>query len=291
MFRPVVAVLLLGWAGLAAAAERHVDPTFLHVYLPDAAEKPSDLTSAGSHYKPLFGAGAAGSSIVRGVARYGELTVDSGASSATVNYPAEEQVYFVLEGAGTVRYGKEEHAVRQNDFLYLPAGIPHALANSSGKPCRVMVMGFKIPAGTPLTPPSKFLVANLDEVKKEVVGGHPPSTLYQLMIGDVRSKRDRLAAGHVLTSLFVMEFAPGGTNFPHHHDREEEIYFILNGKGDMVVGGGMDGIEGRHPSKTGDAYFVRLNCTVGFYNSEDPSAPKAHILAVRSLYPFPRRAE
>ena len=101
-------------------------------------------------------------------------------------------------------------------------------------------------------------------------------------MGDVDSKRDRIAAGRVLTSLFLMEIAPNGTNFPHHHEREEEIYLVLDGHGDMVAGGGMDGVEGRHPAKAGDAYFFRLNCTVGYY-----SAPgvKSRILAVRSGIP------
>jgi mannose-6-phosphate isomerase-like protein (cupin superfamily) len=89
----------------------------------------------------------------------------------------------------------------------------------------------------------------------------------------------------VLTSLFIMNFAPGGTNFPHHHDREEEIYLVLDGAGEMVAGGGAAGVEGRHPAKAGDAYFFRLNCTVGFYNGSAPG----RILAVRSLYPFSRR--
>jgi hypothetical protein len=88
-----------------------------------------------------------------------------------------------------------------------------------------------------------------------------------------------------LTSLFVMEFDVGGTNFPHHHDREEEIYLVLDGHGDMVAGGGMDGVEGRHPAQVGEAYFFRLNCTVGFYNGCAAGEPKSRILAVRSLYP------
>jgi hypothetical protein len=50
----------------------------------------------------------------------------------------------------------------------------------------------------------------------------------------------------------------------------------------------MDGIEGRHPAKAGDAYFFRLNCTVGFYAGNKPGEEKAHILAVRSLFPFNR---
>jgi hypothetical protein len=101
-------------------------------------------------------------------------------------------------------------------------------------------------------------------------------------MGDAESKRDRLAAGRVLTSLFVMEIAPGGTNFPHHHEREEEIYLVLSGHGDVVAGGGMDGLEGRHPAKTGDAYFFRLNRTVGYYSAANV---KSRILAVRSWYP------
>jgi mannose-6-phosphate isomerase-like protein (cupin superfamily) len=84
-----------------------------------------------------------------------------------------------------------------------------------------------------------------------------------------------------------MNFAPDGTNFPHHHQNAEEIYLVLEGEGTMVAGGGMDGIEGRHPAKAGDAYYFRPNCTVGFYNQKKPDA-RAHILAVRSRIPLPR---
>ncbi|HYK87878.1 MAG TPA: cupin domain-containing protein [Acidobacteriota bacterium] len=105
-------------------------------------------------------------------------------------------------------------------------------------------------------------------------------------MGDIHSTRDKLAAARVLTSLFIMEFAPGGTNLPHHHEREEEIYLVLNGHGEMVAGSGTDGIEGRFPAKAGDAYFFRLNCTVGFDASNTPGEEKTHILAVRSLFPF-----
>jgi len=93
-----------------------------------------------------------------------------------------------------------------------------------------------------------------------------------------------------VTSLFWMDFAPGGTNFPHHHEVAEEIYLVIDGQGEMVAGGGMDGIEGRHPAKVGDAYYFRPNCTVGFYNQNQPGA-KAHILAVRSRIPLPKEED
>jgi mannose-6-phosphate isomerase-like protein (cupin superfamily) len=183
----------------------------------------------------------------------------------------------------------EQYPVRKHDFFYLAPGVRHGLANPSERPCRVIVMGFRIPASVTATRFTKLPVANLDEIAKQTVAGHPPSTLYQLMMGEVTSKRDRLACAHVLTSLYVMEFAPGGTNTPHHHDQEEEIYLLLDGHGIMVAGGGLDGIEGRHPAKAGDAYFFRLNCTVGFYSGNQAGEVNARILALRSWYPFPRR--
>jgi mannose-6-phosphate isomerase-like protein (cupin superfamily) len=270
---------------LAHAADRTVDPTFLHRYVPDAREASTEITGAGSHYRALFGAGEAPSPVVRGVARFGELTVDPGASTPQVKYPAEEQAWVVLSGAGILTYASEKAPVRANDFFYVPPAVAHALACTSPGPCRVVIMGFKMPAGTAAEPPRKLDVANFADVKLQTVGNHPDSVQYRLMMGDTKSTRDRIAAAHVLTSLYLMEFAPGGTNFPHHHETEEEIYLVLNGHGEMVAGGGIDGVEGRHLAKAGDAYFYRLNCTVGFYASRDGSEP-ARILAVRSRFPF-----
>ena len=280
--------IILVTASCLLGAERTVDPSFLHRYVPEVQAKASDLTTATCHYKPIFGEGDSATRIVRGVARFGEVIVDANGVCAAVSYPAEEQVYFILEGAGFATYGEEKHAIRENDFMYFPPGIKHSVANSSPAPIRVIAMGFKIPAGIPVNPPDNLLIANAGDVKQETVSGHPSSVLYRLLMGDTHSTRDRISAGLVLTSLYIMDFEPGGTNFPHHHESEEEIYLLLEGTGDIVAGGGMDGIEGRHPARPGDAYFFRLNCTVGFYASSEPG-PKARILAVRSL--FPRRAE
>jgi mannose-6-phosphate isomerase-like protein (cupin superfamily) len=275
-------------AGLQAA-ESKADPTFLHRRLDAVQPRPSEISTASCRYKPLFGAGDEQTSIVRGVARFGELVVDAGGESARVSYKAEEQAYFVLSGEGVLRYGDVEHPLVANDFLYLPPGVEHAVSNPKSAPLRILVMGYHIPQGTKLTIPDKLLIANASMAKQQVVGNHPDSTLYQLLMGGVESKRDIIAAGHVLTSLFLMDIKPGGTNDPHHHPNEEEIYLILEGKGEMVAGGGADGLEGRHPATAGDAFFIRLNATVGFYADSNPSSGNARVLAVRSLYPFRRR--
>jgi mannose-6-phosphate isomerase-like protein (cupin superfamily) len=274
--------LLTGSLAAANANERKVDPTFLYRDTSAVKAKPSDLTTASCHYKPLFGKGDADTSVVVGVARYGEALIDPNGACAQVQYPDEDQVYVVLDGKASVRYGNEIVSLNKEDYLYLPSTLPHTLSNSSGAPLTVVVMGFHTRGFEKTPPPPHPLKANIEDVPTGLVSGHPSSTLYRLLMGDVESKRDRLAAGHVLTSLFLMEIAPGGTNFPHHHEREEEIYLVLSGHGEMVAGGGMDGVEGKHPAKAGDAYFFRLNCTVGYYSAPDV---KSRILAVRSWYP------
>jgi mannose-6-phosphate isomerase-like protein (cupin superfamily) len=128
-------------------------------------------------------------------------------------------------------------------------------------------------------------VANLEDSKEQTVSGHPNSVLYKLLIGLHTGKRDLIDEAYVMDSFFWMDFAPGGTNWPHHHAAAEEIYLVIDGQGEIVAGGGTDGVEGRHAAKAGDAYYFRPNCTVGFYNQEKPGA-KAYILAVRSRVPL-----
>jgi len=162
------------------------------------------------------------------------------------------------------------------------------MSNASNQPVRLLVMGFKIPAGTKVAPTPKLMLANAADVPLVPVQGHGPTSLFKLLMGTTESRRDKLASASQMVSLFIMDFAPGGTNIPHHHDMEEEIYYILRGHGDMVAGGGADGNEGRYPAREGDAFFIRLNATVGFYSGSQGGEHDL-VLAVRSRFPFQRR--
>jgi mannose-6-phosphate isomerase-like protein (cupin superfamily) len=278
---------LLAAPSLLCAQERTVAPTWLHRDVANVPEKSTDITTPSCHYKPMFGTGDSETGIVHSVARFGEVTIDPAGNCKEVSSPAEEQIYYILAGNGIVSYGEKKTSVKKDDFMYLPPQVRHGLANTSGSPLRVVVMGFNIPHDVSIpAPPSGLQIANANDVKLELVSGHPKSTQYRLLLGGRKATRDKLDCSIVVTSLFLMEFVPGGTNFPHHHDTAEEIYLILDGRGNIVAGGGKNGIEGLHPGGPGDAYFFRLNSTVGFYNT---GKTRAHILAVRSWYPFHAR--
>jgi mannose-6-phosphate isomerase-like protein (cupin superfamily) len=268
------------------AQDRTIDPTWLHRYVPSLKESHADLSSATCHYAPIFGAGDKDNRILRSVSRFGIATVEVHGNCQSVVYDREEEIYFVLQGSGSLQSGGETQPVRANDFTYLAPGVKHGLANNSGEPLRVLVMGVKIPPRIALSTAAPHpKIVNLDDVKEEPVQGHPTSVLYKLLAGPRSGKRDAIDDAYMITSFFWMDFAPGGTNFPHHHETAEEIYLVVDGEGEMVAGSGMDGIEGRFPAKAGDAYYFRPNCTVGFYNQNKAGA-KAHILAIRAPIPI-----
>jgi mannose-6-phosphate isomerase-like protein (cupin superfamily) len=126
--------LLMGFscAPLLHADQRNIDPTFLYRTF-TVGEKKSDLTTTSCHYKPLFGHRDSDISAVVGVARYGEAVIDPNGACATVQYSGEDQVYVVLEGNGSVKYGSEMVSLDKEDYLYLPATIPYSLLTGPGR--------------------------------------------------------------------------------------------------------------------------------------------------------------
>jgi mannose-6-phosphate isomerase-like protein (cupin superfamily) len=265
-----------------------VDPNFLRRQVADVKPQPDDLTAANARaasYKPLFGIGDPDVDKLKGVARYGELTVSPGGTSAVVSYPAEEQIYFVEQGTATLLYGDDKAPIKSNDFMYLPIGVKHGIANSSNAPVKLIVMGYKIPADAKVQPTPKLLLANADDVQLQILGQHGPTSQFKLMMGTTSSQRDKLAAAYLMNSLFMMDFAPGGTNIPHHHPAEEEIYFLLRGSGDMVAGLDANGKEVRHQVTQGAAFFFKPGTQVGYYSGAKQGQPHDLMLAVRSRLP------
>jgi len=285
--RPVKILLfaLLLVQGLRAQ-DRPIDPTWLHRFVPNLTETKTDLTSPSCHYQPMFGEGDKDNRSLQTVARFGEVTLDAHGNCQTVTYDRQEELYFAVEGAGLLHYEDQVEPLRKHAFTYLPPGAKHSLSNNSDQPLLVLVMGFKIPPSISIAAPlPNPKIANLEDAREETVSGHPNSVLYKLLAGLRTGKRDLIDEAYVMDSFFWMDFTPGGTNWPHHHEAAEEIYLVIDGQGEMVAGSGIDGVAGRYPAKPGDAYYFRPNCTVGFYNQNKPGA-KVYILAVRARVPL-----
>jgi mannose-6-phosphate isomerase-like protein (cupin superfamily) len=277
----IITIFCLLQAATVIDAQTHA---FLKRTLSDVPVKVADITGDLAQYRPVFGSGDDDAREVKGISRFGYLSVDSGGSSSMVLYDNEEQILFILEGTGTLLYGESKIPVTKNDFIYIPVGIKHGLSNPRERTLKVIVMGYKIPDLTKINQTPHLMIANADEVPLQVLGQHGPTTQFKLLMGTTQSIRDRLASAYQVNSLFIMDFAVGGTNIPHRHAREEEIYFVLRGAGEMVAGETADGKEVRYPAKEGDAFFFPPNTLIGFYSGTQEGEEHALILAVRSKY-------
>jgi mannose-6-phosphate isomerase-like protein (cupin superfamily) len=286
----MVDAMVFAFAISLFAQEREVEPTWLYRQVSTVLQGHADFSTASCHYTPIFGEGDAKADVPKSIRRFGELTVDAHGTCQPVDYPREEELFFVLQGEGILHYGEESHPLAQNDFTYVPPTVRHSFSNSSDEPLRLVVATVRIPQEKPLAAPAKPQVGNLAELNEQTVEGHPTSVQYKLMIGPRSAARDRINAAYNVADFFLMDFAPGGTNSPHHHEVAEEIYLVLDGEGQIAAGGGMDGVEGLHHAVAGDAYYFRQNCTVGFYNQKTSGA-KAHILAVRAFVPLPKNPD
>lgn len=258
---------------------------YLHRSLASVREVHNEFTTSGAYYKPVFGAGDDSSSVIRGASRYGYLVVEPGGRSNIVRYEGEEQVLFIHEGTGILIHGSENIPVSKNDFIYIPEGLRFGFSNPREQSLTVIVMGFRLEKSSCSLLKTGLKLANTDQIKFQVLPGHGPTTRFQLMLGTTDSKRDRLAASCMVTSMFIMDFAAGGTNNPHRHRDEEEIYLILKGRGDIVAGETTEGKELKHSSEEGDIYFFSPNTLIGFYSGNQPEEEHAQILAVRFKYP------
>lgn len=270
---------------IAVASVANAEPGFLRRCVADVAEQSSDLSTATAHYQPIFGVGDPNAQSVTGVTRFGELTVEPGGSSKTVSDKEAEGVFFILAGSGAVHYGQEKSAVKQNDFVYLPVGIEHGVSNPAQEPLRLLVMTFQVPAGLAAAPTPKLMMASADDVKLQTLPSHGPTTQFKLLLGTTKSQRDKLAVAQQINSLFLMDFAASGTNIPHRHAKEEEIYYVLHGHGDMVAGADAAKKEMRYATKEGDAYYFSHSTLIGFYSGGKEGEDHAQILAVR--WPIP----
>jgi hypothetical protein len=131
---------------LGAAQIYAADPTFLRRRIPDIQPKASDLSTSTAHYRAVFGAGDADARQLKGIARYGELTVDAGGSSETVSYPAGRADLLHPGWFGRAAIRRPRTSGKEERFR-LSSGGCDGMANHSGGPVRLLVMGFKIPAG------------------------------------------------------------------------------------------------------------------------------------------------
>ncbi len=73
-----------------------------------------------------------------GVANVHLVQVERGEGHFHADY---DEVYYVLDGSGTLTVGEETHPLRPGSVAVIPAGCVHALDSATGAPLKFVIFG------------------------------------------------------------------------------------------------------------------------------------------------------
>lgn len=94
---------------------------------------------------------------------YSYDVVPPGKSSCPFHsHRAEEEMFFIVKGTGTLRYGSESRKIRAGDFICCPVGGPetaHQITNDSDAPLAYISVSTMMPAEVCEYPDSKKIGA------------------------------------------------------------------------------------------------------------------------------------
>ena len=74
------------------------------------------------------------------------LCYEPGQATPIHQHPQQDEVFYVLEGKGTISLGGEESPIAPQSLILVPAQVPHGMTASSDG--RMVVLFFKAPGST-----------------------------------------------------------------------------------------------------------------------------------------------
>jgi len=120
-------------------SEVELQPWGKGVAVPGAGEAPDKYQARVGHIAPKLGAKKLG---------YNLTVIPPGKSAYPFhNHTVNEEMFFVLEGEGTIRIGEERHAIRAGDVVACPPGgreTAHQIVNTSKSDLRVLAVSTKL---------------------------------------------------------------------------------------------------------------------------------------------------
>ena len=110
-------------------------------------------------------------------------------------------------------------------------------------------------------PETKGIFVRIPDMEWKGQESHGPKTALKWVLG-----RQSDVDMESMTSFWMTKIGPGGVNKPHQHRNEEQLYYVLQGEGRMVIG------DREFPAKAGDVGYFPTGVKHGFYNDGDEPA-------------------
>ncbi len=151
------------------------------------------------------------------------------------------EIYYILYGNGILYHGDNASQVEDGACLIIPPETPHKLQNTEKTTLEHLV--FAIP---PFNPEDLFLLNELDKIKEP----HPKVFDNNIMpitakdgafIYELLSEEERRMNGVGLAEGVLM---PQRKAISHFHEKSDEVYYIISGKGKIKIRDSISEIKG-----------------------------------------------
>ena len=143
---------------------------------------------------------------------------EPGQTTATHQHPDQDEIWLVLEGRGEIQLGDEHHPVGPSNLIFIPSGVRHGLAAAPAS--RLVLLFIKTPG---ITAPPR---------------GPAPAPASGTVSPTSGLDTQRVRKSIFKVSPYVCEivcYEPGQVAATHHHPKQDEIWLILEGKGEIWV--------------------------------------------------------
>ena len=152
--------------------------------------------------------------------------VKPGAEIGVHAHQIDDEVYAIVKGQAIKIVNDQETAVGLGDTILLKCGGTHGLRNESAEEVHVLVIDLLAPP----EPNQRLLLRNWAGIP--MVAKHSQGGTGQILVGDLFTA-DEL--GDAWDFVQCVKLPPGSAIGLHQHTGDEELYYIVEGRGTMTT--------------------------------------------------------
>lgn len=147
--------------------------------------------------------------------RYVHAVLQPNNVTTPVTLSGEQEVFYIISGAGTMTAGKTTASLRSGIAILMPPGLPYTMKASGTEPLEMYIMAEPIPAG--FRPNKDMLVRDENTIPYTSENAH--------WIGAVKSLFTTADGLGTMESILTCQFGPNTFFHPHSHvEGTEEVW-------------------------------------------------------------------
>ncbi len=164
---------------------------------------------------------------------------EPGQASIAHQHPRQNELFFVLDGCVNMEIGGTEHALPAGSFLSVEHGAMHDVRNLTNE--RSVIVFVKIMADLAPTPRDIQTAPESGMTAADAAASGTP----EFGVTDLNAQKEFSDRRQVRKALFknaqliseIVCYEPGQASIAHQHPRQNELFFVIDGRVNMNVGG------------------------------------------------------